>query len=69
MTMNDVTAVTLPLHEEEIAPITILDGDGSVVRVVPAAEFRRLHPRALDSSNARRAGRREGRRAEPLAAA
>ncbi len=33
--------VKLPGHEEPIAPVTILDGDGRVVRVVQASEFRR----------------------------
>jgi len=37
-------AVRLPSHDEFIAPVTIRDGQGGVVRVVPAAEFRRLHP-------------------------
>ena len=58
-------AVTLPSREESVAPVTILDGQGGVVRVVPAAEFRRLHPSSLDSRHARMAGRRERRRAEP----
>ena len=62
--MKDISgAVRLPSHEESIAPVTILDGQGSVVRVVPAAEFRRLAPSSLDSSHARVA-RRERRRAE-----
>ena len=65
--MNDFSAtVRLPLLEEAIAPITIFDGRGSVVRVVPAAEFRRLHPSSVDSRHARRVGRRERRRAEPV---
>jgi hypothetical protein len=29
--------------EEEAAPVTILDGLGRVVRIVPAEEFRRIH--------------------------
>ena len=29
--------------DEEVAPVTILDGLGRVVRIVPAEEFRRLH--------------------------
>ena len=28
---------------EGIAPVTILDGLGRVIRIVPAAEFRRAH--------------------------
>jgi hypothetical protein len=58
-------AVRLPPQEESIAPVTILDGQGSVVRIVAAAEFRRLHPIAGDSGHAHGAGRRERRRAEP----
>src|SRR5437667_140554 len=58
------SAVRLPSREESIAPVPIFDGQGSVVRVVPAAEFRRLHPSSLDSRHARMAGRRERRRAE-----
>ena len=33
--------VKLPGHEESIAPVTILDEHGRVVRVVQASEFRR----------------------------
>ena len=33
--------IKLPDHEEAISPVTILDGQGRVVRVVPAQEFRR----------------------------
>lgn len=36
-------AVRLPSADETIAPLTILDGAGRVVRVVSAAEFRRDH--------------------------
>jgi len=35
------TDIKLPDHEEAISPVTILDGQGRVVRVVPAQEFRR----------------------------
>ena len=63
--MKDLLAVRLPSHEESIAPVTILDGQGNVVRVVPAAEFRRLHPSSLDPSHARAEARRERRPAEP----
>jgi hypothetical protein len=48
---------TIALQEESIAPVTILDGQGSVVRIVAAAEFRRLHPIAGDSGHARGAPR------------
>ena len=33
--------IRLPSHEEPIPAVTILDGQGRVVRVVPAIEFRR----------------------------
>lgn len=33
--------VKLPGHEEPIAPVTILDGQGRVLRVMQASEFRR----------------------------
>ena len=33
--------VPLPSDEEPIAPVTIFDAQGQVVRVVPAEEFRR----------------------------
>jgi len=63
--MNDSTAaVRLPSMEEFIAPVTILDGQGRVVRVMPAAEFRRLHPPAVGDGHARTARRGERHRAE-----
>jgi hypothetical protein len=62
-------AVRLPSHDESIAPVTILDGQGRVVRVVPAAEFRRLYPSALDFRQTRMEARRERRRAEPASVA
>ena len=33
--------IRLPSHEESIPAVTILDGEGRVVRVVPGNEFRR----------------------------
>jgi hypothetical protein len=33
--------IRLPSHEELIPAVTILDGEGRVVRVVPGNEFRR----------------------------
>ncbi len=43
--MNTIsTVVDLPSPEESIAPVTILDAEGRVVRIVPAEEFRRHHP-------------------------
>jgi hypothetical protein len=38
--------VRLPSGDEEVAPVTILDAQGQVVRVVAATEFRSTHPRA-----------------------
>jgi hypothetical protein len=35
--------VRLPDDDEDVAPVTILDGLGRVVRVIPAKEFRRNH--------------------------
>ena len=29
--------------EQTVAPVTILDGSGRVVKIVPADEFRRIH--------------------------
>jgi len=44
----------LPSREEPIAPVTILDGQGRVVRVVPAEEFRRPEARPLERWRDRR---------------
>ena len=63
--MNDSSAaVRLPSQEESVAPVTILDGQGGIVRVMPAAEFRRLHPLTGDYGHARTARRRERHPAE-----
>jgi len=41
--MNDtLDPVRLPSCEEGIAPVTILDAHGHVVRIVAASEFRRV---------------------------
>jgi hypothetical protein len=48
--------VKLPGYEEPIAPVTILDEQGRVVRVVQASEFRR----AATSHAGRTAGWRHG---------
>ena len=37
-------AIRLPAQDEPAGPVTILDGQGRVLRIVPAAEFRRLYP-------------------------
>jgi hypothetical protein len=42
--MNDsLDAVRLPVSDAPIAPVTILDAQGHVVRVVAADTFRRIH--------------------------
>ena len=59
--MNCLSAtVRLPAGDESIAPVTILDAQGTPVRVVAAAEFRQAHPdrhEAKHSSATRRRGR------------
>jgi len=37
--------VRLPSADESIAPVTILDAQGRVLRVVSAEEFRRARPK------------------------
>jgi hypothetical protein len=57
--------VKLPGHEEPIAPVTILDEQGRVLRVVQASEFRR----AATSRAGRTGGwRPRGSRAETQSA-
>jgi hypothetical protein len=46
--------VRLPRNEEPVAAVTIFDGNGSIVRVVPATEFRQA-----PTIQERRVGRRE----------
>jgi hypothetical protein len=41
---NVAGAIRPPSGDEDIAPVTILDGQGQVVCVVAPAEFRRTHP-------------------------
>ena len=53
--------VKLPGHEEPIAPVTILDEQGRVVRVVQASEFRRA---ATTHTGRTGGGRPSGSRAE-----
>ena len=67
-TVSDI--VRLPSGDDSIAPVTILDAEGRVVRVVSAEEFRRARPsataeslghqRAVISIRAKRALRRAG---------
>ena len=40
LSVEGTTDIKLPDHEEAISPVTILDGQGRVVRVMPAQEFR-----------------------------
>ena len=56
---SNMDEIRLPSHEEPIPAITILDGQGRVVRVVPANEFRRgpilrRHPIVNGRSSGRR---------------
>lgn len=52
-------AVQLPSGDESIAPVTIFDAQGHVVRVMVAAEFRRTHPRVARSGSPAAAIRRQ----------
>jgi hypothetical protein len=52
--------IRVPSHDDTIAPVTILDGQGRLVRVVPATEFRR--PGLPPPGHGRE---RRGRRAGP----
>jgi hypothetical protein len=60
---SNMGEIRLPNHEEPISAVTILDGEGRVVRVVPGNEFRR-------GPKVRRqfATRGRGERGEPSAA-
>ena len=49
--------VRLPTNEESLAPVTIFDANGSIVRVVPATEFRRA-PASRVGPGARRGAAR-----------
>jgi len=50
--MEDISApVRFPTGDESIAPVTILDSQGHVVRVVAAAEFRRTQPPGAAARN------------------
>jgi hypothetical protein len=48
MTRSDT--VRLPSPDETIAPVTILDAQGRVLRVVSAEDFRRARPTATAGS-------------------
>ena len=50
--------VRLPPTEESIAPVTILDANGHVVRVVSATEFREMHPSSATARFRSTVGRR-----------
>jgi hypothetical protein len=59
-------AVRLPLRDESIAPVTILDGQGRVVRVVDASEFRRTQPPTGNAWRDRRRARPVNRQTSEL---
>lgn len=65
--MQQVDAGQLQSGDEFIAPVTILDADGCVVRIVSAEEFRRTHATVVSAplTVALRRGRR--RPGEPRA--
>jgi len=46
---------------ESIAPVTILDAQGNVLRVVSAADFRQAHPTGAPSGSGPAAARRRYR--------
>ena len=54
--------VRLPSGDGFVAPVTILDREGHVVRVVSAEEFRRDHPTIVAGSAT---GLRQSRRRQP----
>jgi hypothetical protein len=45
----DPPGVRLAVQAEGAAPVTIPDGQGRVIRIVPAEEFRRSHSRSHSS--------------------
>jgi len=47
---TSLEAVRLPSGDESIAPVTILDAQGRVVRILSAEEFRRSRPAATTST-------------------
>jgi hypothetical protein len=53
--------VRLPATAESIAPVTILDANGLVVRVVSATEFREMHRSSATSRVRSTVGRRPRR--------
>jgi hypothetical protein len=62
--------VSVPVREEGPAPVTILDGLGRVIRIVPAEEFRRSHgpvARPTLDNRRRRAERVKTSEVEPTA--
>ena len=57
---DNLELVRLPSSDESIAPVTILDAQGHVVRVVAAAEFRSTEPRVAASRPPAALRRRRG---------
>jgi hypothetical protein len=53
-------SVRLPSGDQPIAPVSILDADGHVVRVVSADEFRRTHQTHATNAPALAKRRRPG---------
>jgi PHD/YefM family antitoxin component YafN of YafNO toxin-antitoxin module len=51
-------AVYLPSTENTVAPVTILDANGNLVRIVSAEEFRRDHPTLARAPGATHRGHR-----------
>jgi len=64
-------AARLPSRDESVAPGTILDGEGRVIRVVPAAEFRQpqLPSRGTWRDRRRDKPQRQGRAMRDIVAA
>jgi hypothetical protein len=62
-----LTEVRLPRNEEPMAPVTIFDANGSIVRVVPATEFRRAPTMRVGPGARRGAARSTSGRADTAA--
>ena len=61
--------VKLPGHDEPIAPVTILDEQGRVVRVVQASEFRRAATTRMGRTGGWRPSRSRAEGPSPLSGA
>ena len=58
---DNLELVRLPSSDESIAPVTIFDAQGNVLRVVSAADFRQAHPTGATSRSQPAAARRQYR--------